>query len=211
MRALIKLGGSLQQFPRALKKLCQQITFASEEHDLHILPGGGGFADKVRVLDDQYRLDQTTTHWMAITAMEAYAYLLHYLIPESLISHEIIEKLPNKPKIILPYIHLKAADIFPHSWDISSDSIALYYAHRLNSALILLKVVDGINDVHGALINELDVNELRTMETNIIDTTFAKTFQQYKVKECWIINGLIPNRLLTLLQSKRTIGTKLIH
>lgn len=211
MRVLIKLGGSLQQFPRALKKLCQQITFASEEHDLHILPGGGGFADKVRVLDEKYRLDQTTTHWMAITAMEAYAYLLHYLIPESLISHEIIEKLPNKPKIILPYIHLKAADIFPHSWDISSDSIAIYYAHRLNSALILLKVVDGINDVHGALINELDVNELRTMETNIIDTTFAKTFQQYKVKECWIINGLIPNRLLTLLQSKRTIGTKLIH
>lgn len=211
MRALIKLGGSLQQFPHALKKLCQQITFASEEHNLHILPGGGGFADKVRFLDNQYRLDQTTTHWMAITAMEAYAYLLHYLIPDSMISHEILEKPPNKPKIILPYKHLRAADIFPHSWDVSSDSIALYYAHRLNSALILLKIVDGINDVHGTLINELDVNELRTMETNIVDAAFAETLQQYKVKECWIINGLFPNRLLTLLQSKIVIGTKLIH
>ncbi|MFQ6124848.1 MAG: hypothetical protein ACE5R6_09640 [Candidatus Heimdallarchaeota archaeon] len=210
MRALIKFGGSLQQFPHALKKLCQHITFASDEHDLYILPGGGGFTDKVRELDYQYRLDQTTTHWMAIAAMEAYAYLLHSLTPESLISHEILEEPPNKPKIILPYIHLRAADIFPHSWDVSSDSIALYYAHRLNSALILLKVVDGINDAHGTLINKLAVNELKTMETNIVDVSFAETLQKYKVKDCWIINGLTPNRLLALLQHKQVLGTKLI-
>ncbi len=210
MRTLIKLGGSLQRYPDALKSLCQQIVSVSEKHDLFILPGGGSFADKVRVLDTQYMLDQTTTHWMAIAAMEAYAYLLHYLIPNSLISHELSETPLNRPKVILPYVHLRAVDAFSHSWDITSDSIALYYANQLNSDIILIKAIDGIVNSNGSLIDEIDAFKLGTIKTNVVDDYFVETFIQYGTEACWIINGRVSSRLNELLQKQRTIGTKVI-
>ena len=210
MRTLIKLGGSLQRYPDALKLLCQQIVFASEKHDLFILPGGGSFADKVRVLDTQYMLDQTTTHWMAIAAMEAYAYLLHYLIPNSLISHELSETPLYRPKVILPYVHMRAVDVFSHSWEITSDSIALYYANQLNSDIILIKVIDGIVNSNGLLIEEIDVFKLGNIKTNVVDDYFVETFKQYEIEACWIINGRVSSRLNELLQKQRTIGTKVI-
>ena len=208
MRTLIKLGGSLQRYPDALKLLCQQIVFASEQHDLFILPGGGSFADKVRALDTQYMLDHTTTHWMAIAAMEAYAYLLHYLIPNSLISHDLSETPLFKPKVILPYAHLRAVDTFSHSWKITSDSIALYYANQLNSAIILIKVIDGIFNPNGSLIEEIDAFKLGNIKTNVVDDNFVETFNHYGIEVCWIINGLVSSRLNELLQKQRTIGTK---
>jgi len=210
MRILIKIGGSLQSFPHDLKALCQQITFASGDHDLYILSGGGTFADKVRELDLQYNLDQTNAHWMAITAMEAYAYLLHSCMPESVISPEISEFSSNKPKIILPYLHLREVDVFPHSWTVTSDSIALYFAALLKSDLILIKVVDGISDFDGSHIDELAVKDLKKIKTNVLDSKFAETFQQFNIRDCWIINGLVPNRLSTHLRAEKTIGTKII-
>ncbi len=210
MRTLIKLGGSLQRYPDALKLLCQQIVFASEQHDLFILLGGGSFADKVRALDTQYMLDQTTTHWMAIAAMEAYAYLLHYLIPNSLISHELSETPLYRPKVILPYVHLRDVDAFSHNWEITSDSIALYYANQLKSDIILIKVIDGIVNSKGSLIEEIDVFTLGNIKTNVVDDYFVEAFKHYKIEACWIINGRVASRLNELLQKQRTIGTKVI-
>ena len=209
MRVLIKIGGSLQHFPRALEALCQQITFASGDHTLYILPGGGTFADKIRELDQQYNLTPANAHWMAITAMEAYAYLLHSNIHGSVISSELPEYSLNKPTIILPYLHLKEVDVFPHSWTVTSDSIALYYASLLKSDLILIKVVDGISDAHGSLITELAVTELKTIKTDVLDLKFAETFQQFNIRYCWLINGLFPDRLANFFREKRTIGTKI--
>jgi 5-(aminomethyl)-3-furanmethanol phosphate kinase len=50
----------------------------------------------------------------------------------------------GKIPVLAPHAWLRAADPLPHSWDITSDSIAAYIAGVLEaSELILLKPVDG--------------------------------------------------------------------
>jgi hypothetical protein len=83
-------------------------------------------------------------HWLAIRAMSLNAELLSALLPES----QLCAIWPAEEHaglwIIDPWPVLRTADaagelLLPHSWDVTSDSIAAWLAARSASELVLLK------------------------------------------------------------------------
>ena len=88
-------------------------------------------------------------HWMAILAMDQ-------LAPDALQPNSRAHSSftcatrwspvhdAGKVPVLAPHTWMRAADPLPHSWDITSDSIAAFIAGALDaSELILLKPVEG--------------------------------------------------------------------
>jgi aspartokinase-like uncharacterized kinase len=108
------------------------------------VPGGGPFADAVREFDRREPLAPDTSHWMAILAMDQYAQVLAERIPGSVLVSEAgaIGKAVASAGIavLAPYRWLRAADVLPHGWDVTSDSVAAFVAGALDaSRLVLIK------------------------------------------------------------------------
>ena len=165
---VVKVGGSLMEkvssVIAALKAAASSPDCAFEK--IILVPGGGIFADEVRRMN----ADDETSHWMAILAMEKFGYVISALgIPavdgfDDCLSgaggandtnsiNSINSTNNEKLLLLLPYRFMREYDPLPHSWDITSDSIAAWAASALSEriaggeprvSLLLLKSVDGI-------------------------------------------------------------------
>ena len=123
-RVVVKIGGSLiDAAAGVLKELLASGVSAL------VVPGGGVFADSVRAAD----LD-------AISSMNRYGRFLStfgYPVTETLSMPE------SGISILLPEKVLRSADPLPHSWDVTSDSLALWMAGELGVPLLLVKSREG--------------------------------------------------------------------
>jgi aspartokinase-like uncharacterized kinase len=120
----------------------------SLESRLLIVPGGGPFADLVRQVAHGLSLTDDAAHWMALLAMDQCAHLLASRITGSAVVHNIAEARAavddSLIPVLAPYAWLREADPLPHSWDVTSDSIAAWIAGELDARhLILVKPVGG--------------------------------------------------------------------
>jgi aspartokinase-like uncharacterized kinase len=142
--AVIKIGGGLLAHAGCLDAALEQIAIASRDAPLLVVPGGGPFADAVRKVDRQVGLSDDTAHWMAIIAMDQYAQLIASRLTGGRLitaSHEIAAALEDGyVPVLAPYQWVRQADPLPHSWDVTSDSIAAWIAGEVGaSRLILVK------------------------------------------------------------------------
>jgi aspartokinase-like uncharacterized kinase len=138
---VVKVGGSL--FPEA-----ERITAVLREsrRPLLVVPGGGPFARMVRGM----QLPDDPAHWMAILAMDQFGW---YLAAGGLpVTHALA--VPPGVEILLPYRVMRDRDPLPHTWDVTSDTIAAWVASELALDLLLLKSVDGITR-DGALVSRV--------------------------------------------------------
>ncbi len=141
---MIKVGGSLGARPAQLRRLMETLAAAARRHWLVVVPGGGSFADEVRRADRRFALGDSAAHWMAILAMDQYAYLLARLAPGAALVRSRRELAPGRLNVLAPSAWLRRADPLSHSWDVTSDSIAAWIAHALRvRRLMLVKHVDG--------------------------------------------------------------------
>ncbi len=112
-----------------------------------IVPGGGPFADAVRAVDAQYHIGDDAAHWAAVLAMDQFAYALAALAHARVIT-DPTEGVPGELSILAPYQWLRQTDPLPHSWDVTSDSIAAWVAHAIGvKRLLLVKPVDRADDL----------------------------------------------------------------
>jgi aspartokinase-like uncharacterized kinase len=135
---VVKVGGSL--FPET-----GRITavLKGSRRPLLVVPGGGPFARMVRSL----QLPDDPAHWMAVLAMDQFGW---YLAAGGLpVTHVLA--VPRGAEILLPYRIMRDHDPLPHSWDVTSDTIAAWVASGLGLDLLILKSVDGITR-DGALV-----------------------------------------------------------
>jgi len=173
---IVKVGGSLyNQIPDLIP------VIKASKRPLFLIPGGGPFAELVRRL----QVDNDTAHWMAVSAMEQYG----LFIASFGISTTDFIITPLTTTVFLPYRNLRLTDPLPHTWDVTSDSIAAWVAHTLHLDLLLLKSVDGI------FINGIfQVQVTRPVETDVIDPFFIPFVVQNSVRAT-IINGTQPERV----------------
>ena len=209
-----KIGGSLGR-SEILSPLLRTLEALRAEHRLLVVPGGGSFADAVRTETAVFHLGETASHWMAILAMDQYGYLLAELGQQTRTVRteaEIDEAVQDGDlPILLPSTLLLAADPLPHSWDVTSDTIAAYFAVFLGAdLLVLLKDVDGVltadprDDSGAVLIPRVSPSHL--LGYACVDAAFAREAE--RLRRCWILNGRHPDRLVTLLRSGQTVGTE---
>ena len=198
---IIKAGGSLQK-GKHLADICRKLGILGGKYRTIIIPGGGRFADKVRDCDPDFNLDQDTSHWMAILAMDQFGYLLSSLIPGSICTEDIDEAKEYSgkyhPAVLLPYRLIKDKDPLPHSWDVTSDSIAAWIAGYLNSKkLLLIKSMDHSADSYPYrdFENPVDIEALEN--SGIVDPMFCRIMRELGI-DLWIINGNCPEQLTGL-------------
>jgi 5-(aminomethyl)-3-furanmethanol phosphate kinase len=139
---VVKVGGGLLGAPGALERVCVAVATLGRREALVVVPGGGPFADAVRELDRELGLSPEAAHWMAILAMDQYAHLLADRIQGSRLVEEpgaIAAVLAaGEIAILAPSRWLRAADTLPHSWDVTSDSVAAFVAGALDAVRLEL-------------------------------------------------------------------------
>jgi aspartokinase-like uncharacterized kinase len=140
---IVKLGGSLSRADTLLKCL-NNVEQNYQGREVVIVPGGGAFADPVRLAQHHWQFDDKTAHSMAILAMQQMALLIKGLKDDFFIARSVtgICKQLSQHKIVIwsPEIaELDNAGV-PASWDITSDSLAAWLAKTLSAReLILVK------------------------------------------------------------------------
>jgi aspartokinase-like uncharacterized kinase len=142
--AVIKVGGALLSVPNALPRVLSELERLSLDHSLLVIPGGGPFADAVRAVHEAHTLTPDDAHWMAILGMDQYAVLLASRIRNAQLVHrrDELARAPERGRVrvLAPYRWMREADPLPHSWDVTSDSIAAWVACEIGARqLILIK------------------------------------------------------------------------
>ncbi len=192
---VVKIGGSLMHRAKGLIKEITDYSHASGQRIL-IVPGGSVFADTVRKVN----ASQEASHWMAILAMEQYGYYLGDGTRVKLIDD------PGAVEgvcILLPYNLLKKKDELPHTWDVTSDTIAAWVALKLKARFIKATDVDGIY-INGTLKEEIQASEITGIQT-CVDAELPHFLIRNKMN-CEIINGSCSGRLINAFVG-HSIGT----
>jgi aspartokinase-like uncharacterized kinase len=195
-----------------------EISRLAARYRLLIVPGGGQFADQARDAYSRFHLDETTAHNMALLAMDQYGFLLSRLISGSFLSADLSSACAaaesEKIAVLLPYVAIRQSDPLPHSWQVTSDTIAAWIAHQAQCRqLVLLKDVDGLlrkqdaKESTAELIPELTVEQLAQLHGGVDE--YLCQFLAAEPLEIWVVNGNHPERLIELIETDHTTGTRI--
>ena len=145
---VVKLGGGLLETPGALEAGVLAVAALARRWRVVVVPGGGPLADAVRRLDERIGLSDDAAHWMAILAMDQYAHVLAERIDRSVLVDEpggiAAAFAGGRVAVLAPSRWMRSADVLPHTWDATSDSVAAFVAGALDARhLVLVKPADG--------------------------------------------------------------------
>lgn len=130
-----KVGGSLYDWPGLGPGLNAWLAIQAEP--VLLFPGGGEAADAVRAWDRIHILGEEAAHWLAIRSLTLGAHFLQRLLP-----HMTVVESPT-PGIFDPYPYFRTQAGPPHTWSVTTDSLAAWVAiHGGASRLVLLKSTD---------------------------------------------------------------------
>ena len=142
---VVKLGGSLLDFDCLVPRLHAWLAGQPPMPGV-MLVGGGKLADAIRDAFARHRLGEEAAHWLCIRLLGVTAELVAGLLPEAVLVNRFdelaAERVAKRLAVFEPeqYLRDEAVDPLPHSWDVTSDSIAARLAARLEAGeLVLLK------------------------------------------------------------------------
>lgn len=172
---VIKIGGSLYSSKYLVQWLDAINAYSSKK--IVIVPGGGPFADQVRLADEKFNLHQDYSHNMAVLAMQQYGCSLASLCAglATASSAEQIYQSWGASKAVIwePYEMVRDQCRLDKTWDVSSDSLAVWLASILGVKNLLL--VKSSKQV-------LDTKDLEILaKDKCIDTALQKLASTYQV------------------------------
>jgi aspartokinase-like uncharacterized kinase len=149
---VIKLGGGVLAQRTHFEAALAAAAGVAAGRRAVVIPGGGPFADAVRTVDRSLGLSDEAVHWMAVLAMDQYAQLIaSRLLGAALVDDAAqieAELAAGRLPVLAPHRWLRDRDPLPHSWDVTSDSIAAWFAGQLGArTLVLLKPPGAQGDV----------------------------------------------------------------
>ncbi len=192
---VLKLGGSLLAKP----VLQQWLLLAIEQGkgQLVIVPGGGVFAEQVRVTQKQWQYQDRIAHQMAILAMQQMALLFQGLCTELVLINntDLIAENLQQHKVVVwsPDITELDALGIASIWDVTSDTLAVFLAKQLKAENTFL--IKSAKIPTSANLQELTV-------AGIVDKACAATAEKLNVKvQC------LQNNQLSFFES--ILGTRI--
>jgi aspartokinase-like uncharacterized kinase len=171
VECVVKVGGGLVAHPELFENSLKIIGAAARDSRLLIVPGGGPFADTVRTIDSLFRLSDDAAHWMAVSAMDQYGYLIADRLGGMVVTsrREIAAALTaDRVPVLAPSTWLHQADPLPHAWTVTSDSIAAWVAGELGVPRLVLVKPPGASRSDRQIVDEYFDRALRAGVTPII-------------------------------------------
>lgn len=143
---VIKLGGSL--INSGLLKEWLNLIASQGQGSVVIVPGGGPFANQVRLIQQQWRFDDVNAHHMAVLAMQQMALVYQGLNPEMVLadSPEAIKLILKQRQVAIwfPEIGLLNDAGIAASWEVTSDSLSAWLAGKISASNLTLVKSIGI-------------------------------------------------------------------
>jgi aspartokinase-like uncharacterized kinase len=167
VHTVVKVGGGLLSQAGAFDRTIEALAGRTRGRRVVIVPGGGPFADAVRWMFRRAKIGDDAAHWMAILGMDQYAHALAARLPDA----ALVDRGPDIPAalaggrlpVLAPYRWLREADPLPHSWSVTSDSIAAWVAGALGARRLVL-----IKPAHPGSADELvDAYFVRTVPNGV--------------------------------------------
>jgi len=152
---VIKLGGSLLDNTNLVPRLRAWLAAQPSMPNVLVV-GGGRLADAIRDAFAMHTLGEEAAHWLCIRLLGVTAELVARILPEAVLRKrydELIEEsqaarlvvfepeqfLREEASVLASVCANRLAPL-PHTWDVTSDSIAARLAEVLNAEeLVLLK------------------------------------------------------------------------
>ena len=194
---VVKIGGSLETASglRPLLALLAEYGHSG----IIIVPGGGRFADRVRAEQRATDMQDADAHRLAIRAMEQYAAVLCGMEPRLYPIGDISEISgaggESTVPIWLPADLLTDEPGIPANWQVTSDSLALWFAGKINAqALILVKSVpNNTNDAQAlAATGYLDEYFPEMIKKTGIKRVACISIDEQKILKQVLASGTIP-------------------
>ncbi len=137
---IVKLGGSLAMDPHLTAWLQMLATHGAGR--VTVVPGGAAFADAVRMAQAHWCFDDLAAHNMAVLAMAQTAVMLHALEPRIAIATQDAQirrtMQSGRTALWMPLSMMRDAPDTLTTWEVSSDSLALWLARRLHAERLVL-------------------------------------------------------------------------
>ena len=197
---VVKIGGSLET-SRGLPGLLALLADYGRSRAV-IVPGGGRFAERVRAEQRVTGTDDTAAHHLAIRAMERYGALLcekePRLYPVAGIGEIRNVTGEHTVPVWFPTALLSTQEDIPASWQVTSDSLALWFADKINAdGLILVKSVPGgTNDARAlAASGYLDAYFPQMMKKASLDVLACIAIDEREALQRALSSGTIPSAL----------------
>lgn len=208
---VVKVGGSVARAGICvLKRVLEELSHSKTP--LLIVPGGWIFADFVRLVDCSHNLGETA-HDMAIAGMEIYAMLISHIGGFDRITFDRItlEELDEKSfkgiYVLMPYSSRIQESELPKSWDVTSDSIAIWVASKLKDWGLGGKTVLKITDVDGVYRNGRFCERVRARDAlGCIDRYSIRLIEERGI-DVFVCNGLKAGRVKGYIVEGKTLGT----
>lgn len=144
---VVKIGGSLLQLPdlsSRLERWRSQLPSDDNQTTRNIfVMGGGKICDHVRELDQRFSFSKSQSHAICIELMGGMA-----KIAKAILNVEIVNQLDSIPEQERDIVFdcrkwISNHPNVPHSWSVTSDSIAALLAKEISASLVLLKSTDN--------------------------------------------------------------------
>ncbi len=150
---VVKVGGSLLEWAELPERLSAWLNGRPAGTYL-LVAGAGALGDVVRQADARFELGQERSHWLCIDALSISARILAHLLGDAplLDSLQSVRELRDRlrqrttacvfdPRSFLHSEESRQAGVcLPHTWDVTTDSIAARLAECANAEqLVLLK------------------------------------------------------------------------
>lgn len=147
---IAKVGGSLLDWPELPERLARYLGAAGGASTV-LIAGGGPWVEELRGLDRVHRLGEERAHGLAVGLLNLTAELLAMVLPRAVrvegpeACRDVLRR--GGAPVLAPGAFLEADDRsdqpLPHSWRVTSDSIAARVAVRLGADhLVLIKSTD---------------------------------------------------------------------
>ncbi|MCG8017285.1 MAG: hypothetical protein JAY97_13820 [Candidatus Thiodiazotropha sp. 'RUGA'] len=175
---VVKFGGSLFD----ADNLKNWLSLFADHSSLIIVPGGGPFADQVRLAQTQFGFDDSTAHGMALQAMEQYGRMLCGLQPglnpaaDAAAIYRTLEQ--GDIPVWMPLTMALSDRTIEQNWQVTSDSLAAWLTGQLRiDKLVLIKSVEIESD-------KLTSDWLQSNQ--IVDPQFADYVRRYD-PQTWLL------------------------
>lgn len=212
---VLKFGGSMMRESAGILEVIKESAPLSRYDKIVIVPGGGFLADGVRELNP----DDDAAHWMAVLAMEQFG---HYLSSRGIAAYDSFADLTASDEricVFLPYRAMRAHDDLPHSWDVTSDSIAAWTAVNLSekndAELVLFKSVDGLRRRGDGASEVMEVyitdcaRHAPPEKFDEIDNFLLGYLAETKT-DCILINGRNTENVRNFFAGRKFCGTRIL-